>query len=94
MITIEKTVISETEPQVTNVGWFKPSTGELKYFSDGMWISAGDASVLISGVLNLIEDTTNGNLAVTLQLKNEQGEVVEEKTETVEPNNSIEMELT
>lgn len=35
MITIEKTVISETEPQVTNVGWFKPSTGELKYFSDG-----------------------------------------------------------
>ena len=41
---VEKTVISETPPQLTNVAWLQPSTKEIKYFVNGEWVNVGDKS--------------------------------------------------
>lgn len=75
MITIEKTVISETEPQVTNVGWFKPSTRELKYFSDGEWLSAGG-----SGSIPVASADTLGGVKVGNGLSITQDGILNPKT--------------
>ena len=39
---VEKIIISELEPEKTNVGWYQPSTKKTKFFVNGAWQEPAD----------------------------------------------------
>ena len=39
---IEKIVIQENAPDLTNVGWYQPSTKKTKFFVNGAWQEPAD----------------------------------------------------
>lgn len=77
---VEKTVISETPPNITNVGWLQPSTRQLKYFINGQWITTEDKDE------DAQADWSEGNTQAPSYIKNKP---VIDTTPTEDSNNLV-----